>query len=337
MSLFATALDDRAIAHTALHGINLDPNPASFNVIIADEKHWLRMALKPMLRGFVRENRSFPVSKQKAVLIAAGVPERAIYENELAAAIKSLRKDDMLAVAGLRSLGTSRREIISALDKVHNAGKCVIDAATGRKSDGRYAVNLMAEAVSDLANERRGENLKSIARLGAAASAKVRTAGRMPLDMASIFWFDKRLRNNEAVEQINGHPDYRKPYSPGTLYRKLGPREVVAGRPSAERAAKLKTQYEREKFRRGSVYFIREHGTDRMKIGFSTQPHDRILALQTSSGARLELFAVIEGTMADEKALHERFARFRVRGEWFRIRGQFKEYLRALPRYENTN
>jgi Meiotically up-regulated gene 113 len=66
------------------------------------------------------------------------------------------------------------------------------------------------------------------------------------------------------------------------------------------------------------VYFLR--AGELVKIGFSSsmrgvrQRHSTIL---TSSPLPVELLGAVEGTEADEKRWHQRFAAQRAKGEWF--------------------
>jgi hypothetical protein len=64
------------------------------------------------------------------------------------------------------------------------------------------------------------------------------------------------------------------------------------------------------------VYFIGGEGTP-VKIGLSNQPYERLAALQTAHWCKLSILAKVEGKLADEKALHARFAAHRLHGEWF--------------------
>lgn len=79
----------------------------------------------------------------------------------------------------------------------------------------------------------------------------------------------------------------------------------------------------------GFVYFI---GTDdgRVKIGYSTDPEARLVALQTGAAGRLSLIAKMPGRYEDEKNLHIRFGRHRLRGEWFRHAGDLRNFIAAL-------
>jgi hypothetical protein len=76
---------------------------------------------------------------------------------------------------------------------------------------------------------------------------------------------------------------------------------------------------------RGSVYFIQ--AGNRIKIGFSTRPLDRLKDLQTSHPSELEIIGTLPGTMATEAALHERFRQFRTRGEWFIASSEILRYV----------
>ncbi len=66
------------------------------------------------------------------------------------------------------------------------------------------------------------------------------------------------------------------------------------------------------------VYFIQCESTSLIKVGFASDPWQRLSSLQVGSPTRLELLAWQEGTRQDETKLHEQFAGYRVRGEWFK-------------------
>lgn len=68
----------------------------------------------------------------------------------------------------------------------------------------------------------------------------------------------------------------------------------------------------------GFVYFIKPVGqAGPIKVGHSIFPPDRLGALQTWSPVDLELISQFPGSFEIERAIHERFARWQVRGEWF--------------------
>lgn len=72
-----------------------------------------------------------------------------------------------------------------------------------------------------------------------------------------------------------------------------------------------------------SVYFVRYR--DRIKIGYSIDPNDRIKAHPVD-----EILAIIPGDRKDERRYHEQFAHLRENGEWFRAEPELVEYARNL-------
>lgn len=74
----------------------------------------------------------------------------------------------------------------------------------------------------------------------------------------------------------------------------------------------------------GLVYFIEMVGRDLVKIGDSWDPVTRARQLQTGNPIPLRLLDFVVG---DEKAIHRRFARYRVQGEWFRLSDEIKAYI----------
>lgn len=67
----------------------------------------------------------------------------------------------------------------------------------------------------------------------------------------------------------------------------------------------------------GAVYCIGPMGAQRVKIGWSVSPFDRVKALQCGSPDYLLIYALIPGERKSEKVLHEVFEDRRVKGEWF--------------------
>lgn len=65
------------------------------------------------------------------------------------------------------------------------------------------------------------------------------------------------------------------------------------------------------------IYFIQGAEGTPIKIGFSSDVRERLAALQTAHHCKLRILGGISGSQAVEAALHRRFARYRVEGEWF--------------------
>lgn len=69
----------------------------------------------------------------------------------------------------------------------------------------------------------------------------------------------------------------------------------------------------------GVIYYIRYLGHTEVKIGYATSLKPRLAQLATGSAYEIELLASHPGTVADEAALHRRFAHLRITPsrEWF--------------------
>ena len=65
------------------------------------------------------------------------------------------------------------------------------------------------------------------------------------------------------------------------------------------------------------VYVIEAVGLNVVKIGVSNDIAKRLSMLQVGCPASLRLVLTIQGDETLEQELHARFAKYRVRGEWF--------------------
>lgn len=78
----------------------------------------------------------------------------------------------------------------------------------------------------------------------------------------------------------------------------------------------------------GTVYVLYDDAGQRYKIGFTTGPvQRRRRAIETAADLTLSVVAEVPGTMADERALHERFAGQRIAGEWFAASSELHEWI----------
>lgn len=81
--------------------------------------------------------------------------------------------------------------------------------------------------------------------------------------------------------------------------------------------------------RRGTyqVYFIQDSISGMIEIGASVDPKARLAMLQT--GCPGELRIVKTATDLDEREYHQRFAEYRVRGEWFKCEGELDVFIKG--------
>ena len=91
-----------------------------------------------------------------------------------------------------------------------------------------------------------------------------------------------------------------------------------------------KTKYLMSKHNK--VYFI----TDRryVKIGKTQNIISRLSALQTGHPEKLYVLGYVDGGRGEEKKLHKRFSKYRVRGEWFKLTEEFAQKIKDLCKRE---
>ncbi len=78
------------------------------------------------------------------------------------------------------------------------------------------------------------------------------------------------------------------------------------------------------------VYFLRAGNRGAIKIGMAIDVEKRVLELQTGNAFKLNVIAKIpcdnrEQALHIEQQLHKRFAKQRIRGEWFMGNIDFKK------------
>lgn len=77
------------------------------------------------------------------------------------------------------------------------------------------------------------------------------------------------------------------------------------------------------------VYFLQMDNADAyVKIGYSNNINGRVADLQVSSPYDIVLVDRLPGDRELERNLHRRFARYRVRGEWFRPSQEIFDFLK---------
>ncbi len=72
------------------------------------------------------------------------------------------------------------------------------------------------------------------------------------------------------------------------------------------------------------TYFIQDQ-QGRVKIGTSVNVQTRLSAIQTCNADKLTLLTVLD---EDEGDLHKKFDKYRIRGEWFTLSDEIREYLK---------
>lgn len=78
------------------------------------------------------------------------------------------------------------------------------------------------------------------------------------------------------------------------------------------------------------IYFIRRGYDGAFKIGRSVCPQQRFEQLSTASADILTLVATMPGGAAGERALHKRFAPYRITREWFAANTELTAFVDSL-------
>lgn len=75
------------------------------------------------------------------------------------------------------------------------------------------------------------------------------------------------------------------------------------------------------------VYCIEAVSSHRIKIGSAADPKRRLDGMQTACPEELRLLATCLGSRELEVELHERFAEYRIRGEWFNDCPEIRNFI----------
>lgn len=79
------------------------------------------------------------------------------------------------------------------------------------------------------------------------------------------------------------------------------------------------------------VYFIQGPPDGPIKIGISVNPEERLRTFQTASPYRLRILRLEPGGRSRETALHRRWRRHRLEGEWFNPAPAILDYIATAP------
>jgi DNA-binding XRE family transcriptional regulator/mRNA-degrading endonuclease YafQ of YafQ-DinJ toxin-antitoxin module len=80
------------------------------------------------------------------------------------------------------------------------------------------------------------------------------------------------------------------------------------------------------------VYFIKSQ--DKIKIGYSNNPKQRISNISTSNPFDLEVLLIINGGFKKEMELHKQFQDFRSKGEWFDYNNVIENYIKENMEFD---
>lgn len=79
----------------------------------------------------------------------------------------------------------------------------------------------------------------------------------------------------------------------------------------------------------GWVYFALAEDSGRFKIGKAKDVEKRLKSVQTGCSEELSVYGVLPAVdpLAMERAIHKRFAHWRIRGEWFEATDEILDFI----------
>lgn len=141
--------------------------------------------------------------------------------------IRSLRSGDHVVVTTLARLAPTREGIRAAVQDIHKRRATIIETETSRRSSDRdQAIDMLADAVAELAGDSRALPAKKAREYGKLAWSKKR-AKRMPISEAERIWrstLNKDKSNGQCIALMPG-------WTERAAYREIGPRGLAKGRP----------------------------------------------------------------------------------------------------------
>lgn len=87
---------------------------------------------------------------------------------------------------------------------------------------------------------------------------------------------------------------------------------------------------EDENDKRCYVYFIAEHSSDRVKIGFSKNPWARLKNLQTANSSKMDIVCHLRTSGVSEAEIHRLLSEYSVGGEWYLNEGLVADCIAAI-------
>lgn len=88
---------------------------------------------------------------------------------------------------------------------------------------------------------------------------------------------------------------------------------------------------------KGFVYFIQGSCGGAIKIGYSKDPEERLKTLQTGYPDILKILLLVPGSERTEQYFHNKFAEYRLNGEWFRPESAIWKEINKLLDKQNID
>lgn len=248
------------------------------------------------------------------------------------ALIKSIRNGSIVQVRRLFCLapwagkpGQRRATMSERLDAIEDRGGVVLEAETQRRSDARGQRNqMLMDGLADIGTAGRANPRWQMGR-----PAKEYTPQQ--LDAMARIWFSSRYRT--GADKVAALHSLGIKVSAPYMYRRFGiptktptsASEVVPEPPPKVRRQKGKSY----------IYFARSGNA--VKIGISCAPTKRLKSMATGNHGEMKLLGIIPGNRAREVAMHKKFKKYRIKGEWFHLVPEITKYVAGVKKRRNKS
>jgi hypothetical protein len=99
---------------------------------------------------------------------------------------------------------------------------------------------------------------------------------------------------------------------------------------SLEPLEALLRQVQKQKGRKGIIYFIHGEGIPAIKIGYTVKVERRLADLQIGSPVLLSVVAQCASSLRGEALLHKTFDYCRMHREWFRLDDKLRQFIELV-------
>lgn len=273
----------------------------------------------PEFRAYINPVPPMSESAQRAVIAKAGkiaewyVESKSVSRDDF---IKHLRAGNVAVVAHAAYLAQLKgrknhrfADMVDARGEIHARGAILLEAATGLRSDKDWP-KMRAAAQPMLAKLSQGHRSAVNGVRGATGH------GYTDKELDTMQWIMvSREYRNWDERQIAMRAKGIK--APGRTWC-LNKLPLLVGK-----IVKPDTKPTRK--RSAFVYFIQDDA--QVKIGHSVKPRARLRELQCATHRVLKLLATCKGGQQRERLLHKKFAKYRVKGEWFKLSLPIATYI----------
>lgn len=146
--------------------------------------------------------------------------------------------------------------------------------------------------------------------------------------MARLKHISRDVDRHGRVRYYLRRPDTRRVRireEPGTKEFLEAYEAILAGHKPTPKPHSRKPKKLKKDPKAGIIYFVQNGRA--VKIGFTNNLKLRLKHIQLGSHMKIELLATIPGDENTEREIHWQFARYRIRGEWFRLRPDLKAFI----------